>query len=110
MERARRPDYRSRGRAGGRQEFLERVPGRQIHAPRADAAGRARRRRAANARDAGARAGLADTVFETRVTRAPGNYLLMLFRRLAQEGGPRSPTAPIPAAFDGGRRLYRSEE
>ncbi|HEY6208728.1 MAG TPA: ATP-binding protein [Gemmatimonadales bacterium] len=49
---------------------------------------------------------LADTVFETRVTRAPGNYLLMLFRRLAQEGGPRSPTAPIPAAFDGERRLY----
>ena len=31
---------------------------------------------------------LADTVCETRVTRAPGNYLLMLFRRLAQEGGP----------------------
>jgi len=45
-------------------------------------------------------------VFETRVTRAPGNYLLMLFRQVRQELDPQSPTAPILAAFERERRLY----
>ena len=57
MERARRPDHRPAGRAGGRQEFLGRVPVHKSHARRARAAGRARRRGAADARDAGARPG-----------------------------------------------------
>ena len=49
---------------------------------------------------------LTGMVFETRVTRAPGDCLLMLFRQVRQELDAQSPTAPILAAFERERRLY----
>src|SRR5437763_4089486 len=45
-------------------------------------------------------------VFEARVTRAPGNYLLILFRQGREALDPQSPATPLLEAFERERRLH----
>ncbi|HXF96746.1 MAG TPA: ATP-binding protein [Gemmatimonadales bacterium] len=49
---------------------------------------------------------LSGLVFETRVTRGPRNYLLLLFRQVREEIPAQSRAAQILTAFETERRLY----